>query len=575
MRKGALAIVGLISGCYICWYSGTNNPLFIGAIIACNILAFCYLPECKVSVSMVVEALCFVLLFSIGWSIQNGDKKSVLYDLLIYMEVFVFLYDAIYCLESRVITGRTKWDPFNANDKGAIRETKLKQLKHYWIYALVLVVGWLPYLICNYPGSVSNDAKRQLAQMLGFRPFENHNPIFDTVVYGMLFKLGKGLWGSDQIGIVCIIAFQYILMVFAVTYSLSVCYRITKSKIFVYVACLFFAFVPMFGGAGQVVLKDSLHFPLYMLLLCCITELIIDYNWHKLPMLFFLLCLVALTRAMAHIYAMVSSIGLLLYYVYQKRKGKYAVGFVSLLLIAFLTVFYTLFLPRIAITSYPKQEKYALPFQQVAYVVSKHNVTKEDEEAINSILDVKKIRSDYNANKADPVKKLYHEGNERIFWNYYFSLYKRYPIDMAKGVCKSYYKYFYPPSAGANTYRTYIAKMDSIGLNVYSVFPSLKEKLKGYVKYWNSNAILKWLMGPGLYCWIMIALVFTAVRFRAYEALVVYLPSLILLVGLLFTPVNGETRYAFPIIASIPLNISALFVNGKMKNSPSQEETSI
>ena len=60
-------------------------------------------------------------------------------------------------------------------------------------------------------------------------------------------------------------------------------------------------------------------------------------------------------------------------------------------------------------------------------------------------------------------------------------------------------------------------------------------------------------MGPGLYTWMLFFTLARCRKNRDGAAFLILLPLVLLCAGLLLTPLNGETRYAYPIIASVPL----------------------
>ena len=425
--------------------------------------------------------------------------------------------------------------------------------KKIFIITLIIFCGWMPYFICNYPGSVCNDARDQLAQILKQQHYSNHNPIVDTVIYGIFFKLGRIIGGSDNSGIASIVLLQFFLLAMSFGISGYIGYKFTKSRLFVIFTVMFYVFTPLFGGGAQCVLKDTLHTSFFVMWACCSLMLTERMTDSKLAVFCILSAVVAYTRSMANAYVFPALIawGYKIVKYDSKRRRIIMVLLTVILTLAFepfINVFFE-------VEKYPSREKYALPLQQIGYVVSNNELSDEEYKMVSEVIPVDVIKQEYNPNLADPLKNCISDESQKRIPKIYFFLLKKYPLDMITAVAVSYYKYFIPGTSGNGSYRAYIADCDALGLSIYYVNKNGKAVIDKYVGFWLGNNFLRFFMGPGIYSCVFI-FSFVVCKSKWIEF---YIPLFVLCAGLLFTPVNGEIRYAFPIIALSPVMI-ALYI---------------
>ncbi len=530
----------------------------------------------------VILGFCFVIGYALDFSenrtfkfVSGSPVKIVLAAFLFSYYFFMLMVWFDLFFEKK--NGQTGSPADSDLPRNSLRSGDPKRIVR--VLAIVLFAGWMPYLICNLPGSLANDSRDQLKIILNLAEWSNHNPVLVTLIYGALFQSGRAVFGTDNSGITVIAVFQLILMSFSFSLLLyeAVC-LISNDKIkriFLVISSAFYIFVPIFGGAGQIVLKDSLHTPFFIMMTASQMDIIRNPS-RKMNKVFYCLFLIltSLSRAMAMLYAFAGVPGMI-YIIYKKsnslpdpaaagkNKRGIAVSVGSAAL--FVAVWTYVLLPLFGVKSYPSYEKYSLPFQQVSYVVVNHyeELDEKDLEAIDNVISTDEILRVYKPNLADPVKKLYQDGDMDLFWKVYFKWYTKYPVDMIKGLFTSYYKYLYPYSIGYGNFRQYIGNCSKLGIDVHYVLEKARALIRSYVDFWETNPILMILMGPGLYIWILLYSFVKAIQKKSAERLTILLPFIFLFLGLFLTPVNGETRYALPIIAGSPM----LIILGASQNS--------
>ena len=458
--------------------------------------------------------------------------------------------------------------PYFSNNTGLTTPNKLGNKKLFFCVLLGLLLAWSPYFLCNFPGSVSYDGMVQLGQFLGVKPMSNNNPVVDTWVFGLLYRLGSALFHADHYGIAAIVIFQFILMACAFSYACVTIRSMTGSACYALLVFLFYAVLPTFGGAGQVVLKDSVHMPVFVLLFCLYVTLEWNPSKKKCVLFGLALLLAALTRKAAFFYTFACGIGAIL--IFRKTGSTLLrVLFFSVFgSLAVYVVFSYLFLPLINIEKASERELFSLPFQQVAYIskVHKEELTTEEIEIINQVLYFDEIVSNYDPDLSNPVKACFHDGNVSTmaaFGKLYISWLFKYTREWFHAIIIGCWKYVFPFSAGQDAYRAYLPDCSSIGLDIHYQMPVRQAQLKEYARAWETSPLSILFIGPGLYNSLLLFCLGRTIIRKKTTQICYLLPLVILFLGFVFTPVNGEVRYAYPIIATSPVFASFLFANSR------------
>lgn len=460
-----------------------------------------------------------------------------------YAAAVFFFYIAVILLDEKTEELSTK--------TGIIGEHAARK-SLFFSGVLFLLVLWIPYLIAFFPGSLCYDARAQLMQVWGMSPLSNHNPIFDTAVYGILYNTGSFLGRTDNAGMFAIILFQWLLLGFALGYCVQTAYDITGRPMVRNVLLLFFGLNPMFGSAVQVVLKDTVHLAVFVLYYCMLLRMVLlPEEKGQLPKTAVFCLLALLTRKASMPYVVLA--GLLTACYLWKGTGKkllITTIFVSALFLAC----ENLMLPLLHVEEAPSREIYSLFIQNVAYITRNRyqQLTAGELEAIDKLIGLENILTKYDPDLADPLKNIFTgPGGELLALNR--QLVCKYPLDALKGLLTVCWKYYFPFSSGRAYIYAYMAEVDHLGKNIYFAFPLLQKLATWYVHGWAKAPVISLLIGPGLYSWMLLFTSMRIIRKKQRPLLTLMIPLILLTVGLLFTPVNGETRYAYPVITMAPV----------------------
>ena len=435
----------------------------------------------------------------------------------------------------------------------------------FFVTAGALLLLWLPFVVLDYPGAVCYDTVQQFGQFWGMIPRSNNSPFFDTVVYGVLYGIGSFLGGSDNFGIGFIVICQLILYAASFAYAIETVCRVTGFRAPRWILIALYGLVPIFGGAVRVVLKDSLHLP-FVMLYCTVLVRILYFPVTKKTRAAFCLTfmLAALTRKAALSYVLAGAVVLcLLAKKPDKRKLLLCTVLSVLLVLGVEKVLY----PLLGIAKAPGSELVALQIQSVSYITRRQldYIPQELLQRIDAVLGIDNILTLYNPNNADYMKTCF-SGDVKEILSVWFALAKRFPGEFVYSVITASWKYFFAFSTGSTEYWYGIDDFSKLGKEIAFVIPV--RYIKNYVMFWVESPSLSRLIGPGPYSWMLLFSAGRAWRNKSKEILVLIVPMAILMIGLIFTPINGECRYAYPLIGMAPIILTWACCSGQKRNDP-------
>ena len=440
----------------------------------------------------------------------------------------------------------------------------------------LLLLCWLPWYVCLFPGTVSTDSVSQLKIILGLMPMSNANPICQTGLVAAFRWLGETLGGGPDLAVALYCITQAVLMAWLLGTLLHLMGRSAAPRWLVWGSFAFYAFCPVFPVFAFCVGKDT-NFAMAVLFLSIeVWRALHEENpkpirWVCMGVA--AVCCVVLRNAGVYLALITLAVVCLC-----RRRGTIpacglacAVGVYALL--------HLVIIPGMHIAPMPETEEYSIPLQQVARVAAGDALTPEQAEAVDGVLVLSELRSAYNGELSDPVKNLWRtdatEDEKAAFWRAWLDIVKDNPATCLSATFHNTYAYLYPgyvstikPTLIIGNHSTRPASVK--GYFDYTVNP-LSTPLKAFTDTLLVNPLYRVLVSPGLYGWL--TLLCTAVllgtkdgilkgkalerdskgqRPLAAGGFVCAIPALFTLVGCLFSAVNGYFRYAMPLYLCTP-----------------------
>ncbi len=424
-----------------------------------------------------------------------------------------------------------------------------------WRIVLVFVICWLPYVIVTFPGNLAGDSGTGISDFLGYTHETPNNPWFQNMFMAGFYSFGKWL-GNPDIGIFIYCILQTALYIAVLSLVISELGQ--RSRAAGYMLLALYCLVPVFPLFAFQMGKDS-NFALAIMVFVvyALRELKDSGFWQdkrSAGMIMLMIVLMGLFRNSA---GWVPGIAFLLYAVFAVRTKPVIKMSVAVLAV----VVATAVLPgAFGVPKVETRENMSMPLQTMAYYATEHpyDMTDEDKAIISSVIDYDTMLSRYDRNIADNIKNKakFNEKTTGPFLQLWFRKFLKHPLTMINGMWLSNAKYIIPDSYG---------KIKPHVVVGYWLSDYFHEKLGLYNRNPNLTAIgdyvISWLKAPvvdlfikiGLYTILLIVLVILAFAMKMPRYLFCLSPLLMVLIGCLLSPVNGYYRYAFPMIASVPI----------------------
>ena len=462
-------------------------------------------------------------------------------------------------------------------EKGNDRRFPLPGPAPVWLGALLLVC-WLPWFVCLFPGTVSNDSISQLKELMGLTPMSNANPVFQTWLLGAFRQLG--LWlGSADAGVALYCVTQAVLMAWLLGTLLDGLRRSAAPRWLFWTALAFYALCPIFPVFAFCVGKDT-NFAMAVLFLSLMVKRVVDEPDRRGAARAIGLCAAAVLCALLRnpgIFLALLTLALLLAWTLMRRERR-ACGAWRLPALACACVLavygglHLMVLPGLNIAPMPESENYSLPLQQVARVAAGDGLTEAQAEAVSGVLPVEELKAAYNGELSDPVKALWREDatpeQKRAFWRAWPGIVLEHPMTCLSATFHNTYGYLYPgymsvikPTLliGDQSTRTASVK----GLYDYTVNP-LSERLEAFTDRLAQNPLYRLVVSPGLYGWIVLMSAVWLLRGNRGRLLCT-VPAVFTLAGCLLSAVNGYFRYAMPLYLCAPLLLWLMAEGGQRR----------
>lgn len=534
----------------------------------------------KKTLPSIILAFLFSFWFTIGLSNINsklpalhlGHMNSVTWLILLALTLIFFLI---------IMLLNEGFDALHSRIKP--RLLSKKQARVLFAILFVILLRYYVFLfVYNGPGSVATDTYDSIRQYIGIIPFRNDNPFLTTLLYGFLHSIGQKIIGGRNGGIYLNLFFQAIVMSWAYVRAAFFMYEKTGSLKLLLITWACYLILPVFGCQAQIWLKDSLHSGIFTLFFI---EYVRMFDHEVKPKTVIRFCLLTLLAAMtrkATFYIMIICIlalGIWHFTEIRKKLEKAHPAYWTLIISTLIAFFLydNVLLTACGVKPGSSGENYVIPFRQTVLVVKEHEdeLSAEDLAIIDTVMDHKKFDEYYSTENIDAIKRLANQASDQELAELLkldLKLFFRYPLTSLQAITECSWRYFYPLTNDKSWARIYITEEDTYGWFVEN--PTAKSRIYEYFTiFWEKTPGLTMFTDPGLYMWLLFFILARSMRCRNKKALTVIIPLVLFALGLTATPINGDLRYAFPIICALPPAIAAFHnQNLSISNLPADAE---
>lgn len=456
-----------------------------------------------------------------------------------------------------------------------------KGLRHPFLVSfLAMLAAWTPHLILSFPAAMCYDTWIQIGMYLGRYPFIAHHPPFHTWLTGFVVQAAHLLTGTGNWGLFLLALFQTLLGALALSAAFRLMADLSAPRWLFATALLGCCFLPYYTGYQALVIKDMPYTAFFVLFVVQTARILIstqeeDY-FSGFAGVFFLAVSILGTWLFRNngryiLYVMVPILFLvcLVRYLKRKRPGLALKAFLSLVLPMVLAFGIEAGILRL----YHGQkgsvgEALSLPFQQTARYLKTwpEDVTKEEAEIIDAVLDYAHLAEYYDPRISDPVKVTYKKEAGREALLAYLGVWRdqffRHPLVYFEATLNQNYYLLYPLVENDTLYTDTIDEgvdfeVEYAGALAVTEVPRIKG-LDGARR--EALRLLFTLPLTGLfsslafYNLLLILLFERMIGRRDPAGLLVMLPLLLSDGIILLAPViQGHPRYGFPVIYAFPL----------------------
>lgn len=430
----------------------------------------------------------------------------------------------------------------------------------------VCILCWLPYFLYQYPGIMTPDSLNQFEQVLGLIPYSNHHPFVHTMIIKVFYRLGLLFTPNMVIAISFYTFFQMCFMAFCVAYLIKTLKLFNVRPLICFIITLFYAIVPYNAVFVVTIWKDILFAGFLLLFSCSMLSFFNGIKLSDLAMFVFSGIMICLMRSNGW-YGFLVSLPFLLYH--YRKKAKIFFPALAAILVTAVIIKYPV-MNSLNVIQPDLIESLAIPSQQVAAVIcNDRELTQEQLDLIEHVVDLTYIKELYNPNFADNIKELvragdqgYLSGHKKEFLLLYLTLGMTYPGDYLKAYRDQTVGYWYPDSF-YNVAEVEGVSATSLGVSHTPLIggPIVIKTKEIAIKLGSMLPIYSLLWSMGVAFWFIIFCIGTVIIRNEKEKLICYVPCLALyLTVMIATPVATEFRYIYFMIFSLPFYGITAFV---------------
>lgn len=434
----------------------------------------------------------------------------------------------------------------------------------FMVIFAVIIIAWIPYFMSCWPGGIYNDTLDSIHIALGEQQMDNQNTVLYALFWRLIFSIGnvvdQGAYGGLKL--MTIVQAVYIAATAACFFT-----WLRKKGVRIGIIIIFtglIAIMPVFPFYAISLWKDTLFGVTVFLYSWLMLLMVADINRENGSLslvrtisYIILSLLVAFGRNNGIYIVIVLSIVLTVLYLKKGHSSD-----VKKILTASVAVILASIIIQIpvynacgVIKSKPV-EKFGIPLQQVAYIISAGgNMSEEEMLVIDSVLPLDGWINLYNPTVVDPIKfdPLFNSGyfntHTGDFVKAYLGLVIKNPGLAFKGYLLATMGFWDVWKTSSSAY--------ICNVHCYNCEFFMSDYFNQYTGLTLTDIVgPRWYISSGMLIWIMLLAGFAVLQKKNYKMLIPILPTVVLWGTLLIaTPLAFSFRYVFPMLLCIPIYV--------------------
>lgn len=580
-----------------------NTPLFFQAIALIIFIMFLVIFSYKFSKKEIITCSVMGVLFGICMWIGTVFSHKESWDFFIrnkYVAILNIFYIAVYALFAAGIFLLIVQQIKLLEQRKQNTEKAWSTKKVFGCCVLTLLIFWLPYYIVFWPGFQHGDVPMQILQYFHLETifqgrvatdginiiYSNDHPFIMTQFVGAIIKFGLHIHNLElAYGLYSFL--QMLLFIIGYSSIITSLYKFSVRSYFLKLAVLIYAVFPVFPLYALLLGGDSFFSVFFTFYMTGIVQIygshgaILKNNKFIIAMIGSIFLMAASKNQGVYVAAVVFLVSLFYFKKYRKQI------FVSMLtpILLFQFVYQGLFFQYMHVGQVGKQEALSFCFQQTARYVKYHKdeVTKEEEENIDKVLDYKSIGEKYVQELSDPVKSTYkEEATSTELKKYFISWFKmglKHPGEYLQAFLGNTYGYYCPAfnnkkgiylrSQSIDLYlktRKWAAKrrdtktlLEKVKCEVPTKLRPIRQCAETLVQITYKIPVICWLYNPGTITWLMFMGFFVLFMRKKYNSMLEFLPVFLIFGVCLLSPKNNNLRYIYPTCSMLPAMLATAF----------------
>lgn len=546
------------------------NVILLGALTA----FCCKAPNLQLKTWEYGFCICFSLFLMIGDSFAAIDSWDLVWGTPAALLLSIPTLIGLTCL----CTVSLRWIK-HLLSRIPVTQIQLPALwqKHPFLLPwLIILLCWMPYFLVRLPAAVEHDAYAQLEMIFGLRPFTSHNPAFSTVLIGFWVKLGTALFGAKEAGLSLFVLFQMLYCSGFLAYTAHAMVRMKAPAIVTMGAVAVYALATIYPNYLTTIMKDALYSCTTLLLITLIAEeLLHPHSKKRIAGIFTAALLTALLRNNGFLLLWALTAAAIICLLRSPTLRRKAMSAALLTACALHLLYSNVLLPALHVPAGPFYEMLSVPFQQTARYVRDYpeDITQEEYEVIDAILNMEDLAERYDPNLSDPVKNICSDDPDTVkpYLKVWLKQFLRHPPVYVEATLNNCYGFFHPNSREyIFCYTTISGNPDLVFDEIEALMP-LKIAARYFVMLFESFPLTLPLCNTGCHVWLALYLLCRAWKRKDHLFLIPFASIFMSMIVCIACPVffiNG-IRYALPIIYATPL-LTALSLRGSNEDKKSQ-----
>ena len=448
-----------------------------------------------------------------------------------------------------------------------------------WRIILIFAVCWLPYIIACFPANLAGDSGTGISDFLKITNATPNNPWFQNLLMASFYSYGK-LLGKADIGL-------FIYCMIQVSLEIALLSRVVRDiglwhKPAGYCLLAVYCLLPVFPLFAFQMGKDS-NFGLAVMVYTVYSLMAIRNRdfWHNRRQVIVFSLSIVLMNLFRNSAGWIPAIAFILYAVFSVKEKKIILTSCAVLAVIILSAVLP---PVFGVPKVEQKESMSVPLQTMAFYAKQHpdDMTQEDRDIISQVYNYDKMLQKYDPEIVDIIKEtaVFNEKTTGPYMRLWFQKFLKHPLTMLEGMWRSNNKYIIPSERCTIKPHVvvgyWLSKKFHENLNLYNNNPHLQD-VNNYLDWWLNAPVLNLLVKIGLYTILLVLMMIGVLVFRQPKYYFTLAPLIMILIACLLSPVNGYYRYAYSMIASIPIVLTTLLCSLtdkiKQKRKPAQDGT--